>query len=254
MSHRILHSHRPRLEADGCFHFIARKLKCDGARPNCANCTRATKECLFDLVPRRRGPAKHKQLKLDAETESSWPDLRPIPRTRARAAAEAKILTQPHFVGVGRSAGTGVSEASLAGGSVSVAHPSAMSILFGEEFAILALPDGESMRENTPAADEEKRNEQQIEEPQASNEKEEEAEERQEEAVENPSVVDREEREVRPNEEVVKPTKETSPKKEKKEKKEQKTEARAEMDGSAGKVDILKAESLPSHYLPGRHS
>jgi hypothetical protein len=252
--------------ADGQFHSTARKLKCDGTKPICANCDRRKAQqlrerpgnqppdppCRFDLFPRRRGPAKHKQLKLDAESESSWPPLTVVPRTRARAAAEAKILTHPPVVGAGRGASTGVSEASFAGGSV--AHPSAMSILFGGEIAMPASPAAESTRESTPSADGEEN--EQIEEPGASKEKQGEEEEAQEdedededeEEDENLRVENGEEREVMPKEKEKAKVDELC--------KEQK-EAKVKMDGDEGRVDIIKEvtlESSPPHRLLGRHT
>ena len=248
---------------DGNFRSTARKLKCDGARPTCTNCSRrpppTTKpgpgpgprssppECKFDPFPRRRGPAKHKQLKLDAESESSWPLLRAVPRTRARAAAEAKIITQPLRVGASRSASTGGSESSFAGGSV--AHPSATSILFGGEVAILATPTASSTRESTPAADEEES--EQIDEPCVPKEKREEEDEKHE-GEERPRVESGEKREEKPKEEEEKgPVMDKSPKK------EEKKEARIKMDGDEGKVDMFKEatlESSPSYYLLGHHT
>ena len=232
--------------ADCYFHSTARKLKCDGARPTCTNCTKRPvdksrtsppPECEFDPFPRRRGPAKHKQLKLDVESESSWPLVRVVPRTRARAAAEAKILVPTLRVGADRSASTSVSESSFAGDSV--AYPSATPIHLGGEVEILATPAALSTRETTPAVDE--RNEP-IEEPRVS--KEEEQEER-------PRVEDGEEREERPMKDEEKPKKGKSPKK------EEKKVATIKVDGDEEKVDLLKAawpESSPSHYLPCHHS
>ena len=264
VSSSMLHSRRPWSVADGYFHSTARKLKCDGARPTCTNCTRrppprppsntssprssrsSPPECKFDPFPRRRGPAKHKQLKPDAESESSWPLLRAIPRTRARAAAEAKVLAQPLRVSAGRSASTSVSESSFAGDSV--AQPSATSILFGGEVAFLATPAASSTRESTPAADEEEN--QQTEESRVSKENKEEDEEKHEEE-ERPRVDDGEEREEKPKEE------EKGFKKEKSPKKEEKKEVKTTMDDDEGKVDMLKEatlESSLSYYLLGYHT
>ncbi|KAJ7260366.1 hypothetical protein B0H12DRAFT_1107906 [Mycena haematopus] len=35
-----------------------RKIRCDSNRPSCANCVRRKNECIYDAVPRRRGPDK----------------------------------------------------------------------------------------------------------------------------------------------------------------------------------------------------
>ena len=249
VSRSILHSRRPRPVADGYFHSTARKLKCDGARPTCTNCSRRKlhdsppPECKFDQFPRRRGPAKHKQLKPDAESESSWPLLRAVPRTRARAAAEAKILPQPLRANAGRSASTGVSESSFAGDSV--AQPSTTSILFDGEVAFLATPAASSTRESTPAADEEEN--EQSGEPRVSKEMKEEDKHEEE---ERPRVEDVEEREEKPKEEKGF-KKEISPKN------EEKKEVRTKIDNDEGKVDMLKEatlESSLSYYLFGYHT
>ena len=36
----------------------SRKIRCDGAKPTCHNCTRRASDCKYDAVPRRRGPDK----------------------------------------------------------------------------------------------------------------------------------------------------------------------------------------------------
>ena len=262
--------------ADGFFEYsTARKLKCDGVRPTCTNCLRRKQgECEFDPFPRRRGPAKHKQLKLDAESEPSWPLLRDVPRTRARVAAEAKILTQPFVVGAGagagasRSASIGLSEASLAGagaGGSDGARPSATSTLFGgervqhEAGATTASPAALSTRESFPSVDEAEAGVYeddlgQIEEPwvprkQAKNEEEE---------ARKSSVEDEEEREVKKaRKEEVRDGKAGLPKKEKVPKKEEKKEAWFKLEGDEEKLDMLKAgtpESSSSNHLPGSHT
>lgn len=41
----------------------ARKIKCDGGKPECNNCTKRAKAdepCAYDAAPRRRGPDKQK--------------------------------------------------------------------------------------------------------------------------------------------------------------------------------------------------
>ena len=223
--------------------------------------------CEFDPFPRRRGPAKHKQFKLDTESEPSWPPLRAVPRTRARAAAEAKILTQPLLVGVAagadagtsRRASTGGSEASFASGG---AHPSTMSILFGgesEAFGAVPVPAAvassaaSSTRESTPAdetktqADEKEID--QVEE--CHTRREGEGVAKKEEDAQKPRVGD-EEREVKPTEEGVKPKKEKSPKEDKK-------MARLEMEGEGkGKIDMQKRGSpespSSSQPLSGRYT
>ncbi|KAF8842166.1 hypothetical protein BDN67DRAFT_899803 [Paxillus ammoniavirescens] len=44
-----------------CLQCRTRKIRCDGAKPTCHNCTRRTKandECVYDAAPKRRGPDK----------------------------------------------------------------------------------------------------------------------------------------------------------------------------------------------------
>lgn len=262
---------------DGSFYSAARKLKCDGLRPVCSNCTKRFSSllnksnpegpCVFDAAPRRRGPAKHKQLKLDTESEPSWPLFRAVPRTRARAAAEAMILTQPTPVeaaasasaGSSRSrASTGGSEASIASG----AHHSTMSILFGgervnrEAFGAVPAAEGSSAasstREGTPADEVEVKEDEhefdEAEEIQAGGEAEGVREEKKEEDAQKTRVKD-EEREVKPKEEDVKPKKKKLPKK----------MAKLEMEDDEGKGRIVMQKGEPespssSHYLSGRHT
>lgn len=65
------HDHRVEIESDSgsaapkpvvmiaCHTCRSRKLKCDGAKPKCYNCTRRKEpECSYDQVLRRRGPGK----------------------------------------------------------------------------------------------------------------------------------------------------------------------------------------------------
>jgi len=36
----------------------SRKIRCDSTRPNCQNCVKRGNECVYDKVPKRRGPDK----------------------------------------------------------------------------------------------------------------------------------------------------------------------------------------------------
>lgn len=38
--------------------FTGRKLRCDGSKPSCANCSTRTLKCVYEDHPRRRGPGK----------------------------------------------------------------------------------------------------------------------------------------------------------------------------------------------------
>ncbi len=42
---------------DGAFS-RSRKIRCDSTRPNCQNCVKRGNECVYDKVPKRRGPDK----------------------------------------------------------------------------------------------------------------------------------------------------------------------------------------------------
>ncbi|KAG2066482.1 hypothetical protein BDR04DRAFT_68947 [Suillus decipiens] len=39
-------------------NFTGRKLRCDGTKPSCANCSTRTLKCVYKDHPRRRGPGK----------------------------------------------------------------------------------------------------------------------------------------------------------------------------------------------------
>ncbi|TFY79931.1 hypothetical protein EWM64_g4083 [Hericium alpestre] len=41
-----------------CRQCRARKIRCDSTRPECNNCVRRSNECIYDAVPKRRGPDK----------------------------------------------------------------------------------------------------------------------------------------------------------------------------------------------------
>ncbi|KAI0633498.1 hypothetical protein C8Q77DRAFT_1157703 [Trametes polyzona] len=55
-------SRPPRREAStvviACRQCRARKIRCDSTRPFCHNCLRRNNECVYDAVPKRRGPDK----------------------------------------------------------------------------------------------------------------------------------------------------------------------------------------------------
>ncbi|KAI0058726.1 hypothetical protein BV25DRAFT_1810152 [Artomyces pyxidatus] len=41
-----------------CRQCRSRKIRCDSTRPECNNCLRRSNECIYDVVPKRRGPDK----------------------------------------------------------------------------------------------------------------------------------------------------------------------------------------------------
>ncbi|KAH9993528.1 hypothetical protein BJV77DRAFT_349039 [Russula vinacea] len=41
-----------------CRQCRSRKIRCDSTRPNCQNCVKRGNECVYDKVPKRRGPDK----------------------------------------------------------------------------------------------------------------------------------------------------------------------------------------------------
>jgi hypothetical protein len=288
-------------------YLAARKLKCDGERPICGNCRKRTQNtdesgspppagsgkarsrspCAFDAFPRRRGPAKHKLLRLDADAdadaEPSWSQFRVVPRTRARVAAEAKVLA-PSFVvgagvgGIGGGGGGGTiasvheSEGSSAGGSGGV-HASAASILFGgvrtqhEEAAAAtaAASPYMSTRGSTPApegvdtsADEEDTD--RVEGPQppkdGGEEKNEQVEEEQNEENKNPEKD--EERHRKHTKEEVKPKKGRPPTKGRSSPREEKKEDEGKLERDEEKAAMFEegtpeSPSSLSLQVSGRH-
>lgn len=42
-----------------CNQCRSRKIRCDSKRPTCNNCARRSNACIYDAVPKRRGPDKH---------------------------------------------------------------------------------------------------------------------------------------------------------------------------------------------------
>ena len=78
----------------------SRKIRCDGARPMCFNCThRATGRCEYDAVPKRRGPdrmpgsrqrpGKGRDRQSSEKDDTSKADGKPEDETQGRAASSA---------------------------------------------------------------------------------------------------------------------------------------------------------------------
>jgi len=65
-----------------------RKIRCDGAKPVCHNCSRrtnASSECNYDPIPKRRGPDKTPGARQRAAREMEAAINGPAPRRRRRA-------------------------------------------------------------------------------------------------------------------------------------------------------------------------
>ncbi|KAL4264772.1 Zn(2)-C6 fungal-type domain-containing protein [Pleurotus pulmonarius] len=54
----VRHPRGPRKTEVACNFCRGRKLRCDGGRPSCYNCTQRNKECAYEAQPRRRGPGR----------------------------------------------------------------------------------------------------------------------------------------------------------------------------------------------------
>ncbi|KAF7422529.1 hypothetical protein PC9H_010685 [Pleurotus ostreatus] len=54
----VRHPRGPRKTEVACNFCRGRKLRCDGGRPSCYNCTQRNKECFYEAQPRRRGPGR----------------------------------------------------------------------------------------------------------------------------------------------------------------------------------------------------
>ncbi|KAI1793412.1 hypothetical protein LXA43DRAFT_885958, partial [Ganoderma leucocontextum] len=57
-----------------CHFCRARKLRCDGQKPGCANCLRRGNACTYEPEPRRRGPAKKNKNEGKGEDEDNDED------------------------------------------------------------------------------------------------------------------------------------------------------------------------------------
>ncbi|KAF8625311.1 hypothetical protein AX15_005441 [Amanita polypyramis BW_CC] len=62
-SNNTINSSKPRKEISNvviaCNQCRSRKIRCDSKRPTCSNCARRSNTCVYDAVPKRRGPDKH---------------------------------------------------------------------------------------------------------------------------------------------------------------------------------------------------
>ncbi|KAF8442970.1 hypothetical protein L210DRAFT_3643870 [Boletus edulis BED1] len=82
-----------------CVQCRTRKIRCDGAKPACHNCTRRNKPsdpCVYDPVPKRRGPDRtpgaRQRMARDAFQES---DADPVPSRRRRRRKQSTPSPSP---------------------------------------------------------------------------------------------------------------------------------------------------------------
>lgn len=63
----------------------SRKIRCDSTRPNCQNCIKRGNECVYDKVPKRRGPDKRPGTRKRSckKRQSDGSDLQPKKKQRA---------------------------------------------------------------------------------------------------------------------------------------------------------------------------
>ncbi|KAG6377046.1 hypothetical protein JVT61DRAFT_1095 [Boletus reticuloceps] len=83
-----------------CVQCRTRKIRCDGAKPACHNCTRRNKPsdpCVYDPVPKRRGPDRTPgaRQRMAAFQES---DADPIPSRRRRRRKHNTPRPRPHLL------------------------------------------------------------------------------------------------------------------------------------------------------------
>lgn len=67
------------------FGTVARKLRCDGQKPACANCLRRGNACTYEPEPRRRGPAKKKPEGKDEGEDEDEPQDKAKDKEKAKA-------------------------------------------------------------------------------------------------------------------------------------------------------------------------
>ncbi|OAX42840.1 hypothetical protein K503DRAFT_766359 [Rhizopogon vinicolor AM-OR11-026] len=80
--------------------FTGRKLRCDGTKPSCANCSTRTLECKYEDHPRRRGPGKAPK---GSRTKKSETKSRKGRKTSATSEADREFGSeQPSLAGPDR--------------------------------------------------------------------------------------------------------------------------------------------------------
>lgn len=77
-----------------CLQCRSRKIRCDGAKPTCHNCTRRSSECKYDAVPKRRGPdkkpgARQRTVKKKDPEDPNSPSQAVKPKKRRKSEADA---------------------------------------------------------------------------------------------------------------------------------------------------------------------
>lgn len=63
----------------------SRKIRCDSTRPNCQNCVKRGNECVYDKVPKRRGPDKRPGTRKRSCKKRQSDGSNPQPKKKQRA-------------------------------------------------------------------------------------------------------------------------------------------------------------------------
>ncbi|KZW00891.1 hypothetical protein EXIGLDRAFT_603573 [Exidia glandulosa HHB12029] len=87
-----------------CLQCRSRKIRCDGGKPTCHNCTRRSSECKYDAVPKRRGPDKKPgaRQRTVKKKDSDDPNAPPQPtQKKKRRKSEADVPIKPEHGGPG---------------------------------------------------------------------------------------------------------------------------------------------------------
>jgi Zn(2)-Cys(6) binuclear cluster domain-containing protein len=69
----------------GVFTSRSRKIRCDSTRPNCQNCVKRGNECVYDKVPKRRGPDKRPGTRKRSCKKRQSDGSEPQPKKKQRA-------------------------------------------------------------------------------------------------------------------------------------------------------------------------
>jgi hypothetical protein len=84
--------------SDGVFS-RSRKIRCDSTRPNCQNCIKRGNECLYDKVPKRRGPDKRPGTRKRSckKRQSDGSDSQPKKKRRADTADQGSNIAHASY-------------------------------------------------------------------------------------------------------------------------------------------------------------
>lgn len=84
--------------SDGIFS-RSRKIRCDSTRPNCQNCIKRGNECLYDKVPKRRGPDKRPGTRKRSckKRQSDGSDSQPKKKRRADTADQGSNIAHASY-------------------------------------------------------------------------------------------------------------------------------------------------------------